>query len=134
MIAFDTNVLLYACDRADSRRQQIAIDLIADRSDGVLLWQVACEFVPASRKLTAQGFTTSAAWSRLSEFLTVLPLIIPTARVLEGARKLHTTHGVSIWDALIFAACAEAGVQTLYSEDVPGTSTLGALRVVNPFK
>ena len=29
MIALDTNVLLYACDRADSRRQQIAINLVA---------------------------------------------------------------------------------------------------------
>ena len=34
MIALDTNVLLYACDRADSRRQQIAILLIANSSDG----------------------------------------------------------------------------------------------------
>jgi predicted nucleic acid-binding protein len=50
MIALDTNVLLYACDRADSKRQQIAIDLIANSRDGVLLWQVACEFVAASRR------------------------------------------------------------------------------------
>jgi hypothetical protein len=38
MIALDINVLLYACDRADSRRQQIAIDLVANSKDGVLLW------------------------------------------------------------------------------------------------
>jgi hypothetical protein len=66
MIALDTNVPLYACDRADSRRQQIAIDLVANSKDGVLLWQVACEFVAASRKLSAQGFTASDAWSRLT--------------------------------------------------------------------
>jgi hypothetical protein len=63
MIAFDTNSLLYACDRADPSRQQIAIDLIANSRDGVLLWQVACEFVAASRKLGGQGFTPSNAWS-----------------------------------------------------------------------
>jgi len=134
MIAFDTNVLIYACDRADSRRQQIAIDLIANRRDGVLLWQVACEFVAASRKLSAQGFTVSDAWNRLTEFHSLLPLILPTAGVLERGQRLHTTHGVSFWDALILAACAEAGVETLYSEDVPGLPTLGALQVVNPFK
>jgi predicted nucleic acid-binding protein len=38
MIALDTNVLLYACDRADSRRQQIATDLVANSKDGLLLW------------------------------------------------------------------------------------------------
>jgi len=53
---------------------------------------------------------------------------------IERGQRLHVTHGVSFWDALILAACAEAGVETLYSEDVPGLPTLGALRVVNPFK
>ena len=133
MIAIDTNVLLYACDRADSRRQQIAIDLVTSRRDGVLLWQVACEFVAASRKLSAQGFTASDAWNRLAEFLAVLPLVLPTAGVLERGRGLHATHAVSFWDALILAACAEAGVEILYSEDVPGLPALGTLRVVNPF-
>jgi predicted nucleic acid-binding protein len=133
MIALDTNVLLCACDRADPRRQQIAIDLVTNSRDGVLLWQVACEFVAASRKLSAQGFTASDAWNRLAEFLAVLPLVLPTAGVLERGRGLHVTHGVSFWDALILAACAEAGVEILYSEDVPGLPALGTLRVVNPF-
>jgi predicted nucleic acid-binding protein len=62
MIALDTNVLLYACDRTDSRRQQIAIDLVANSKDGVLLWQVACEFVAASRKLRADAKITSQIW------------------------------------------------------------------------
>jgi len=55
MIAVDTNVLIYACDQSDPRRQTIALDLIAASTDGVLLWQVACEFLAASRKLSKQG-------------------------------------------------------------------------------
>ena len=50
MIAVDTNVLIYACDRADARRQKIALDLVTDVKEGVLLWQVACEFLSASRE------------------------------------------------------------------------------------
>jgi hypothetical protein len=57
MIAVDTNVLIYACDQAGPRRQKIALDLITSVPDGVLLWQVACEFLSASRKLSTQGFT-----------------------------------------------------------------------------
>jgi predicted nucleic acid-binding protein len=30
MIAIDTNVLIYACDRADPQRQKIALDLITN--------------------------------------------------------------------------------------------------------
>lgn len=57
MTALDTNILIYACDKAEPRRQQIALDLIAKATDAVLLWQVACEFIAASRKLREQGFT-----------------------------------------------------------------------------
>ena len=71
MIALDTNVLIYACDKSDPRRQHAALELIERATDGVLLWQVACEFVAASRKLSAQGFSASDAWSRLTEFLGV---------------------------------------------------------------
>jgi hypothetical protein len=35
MIAVDTNVLIYACDQADPRRQNIALDLITNAQDGV---------------------------------------------------------------------------------------------------
>jgi hypothetical protein len=40
MTALDTNVFIYACDKADPRRQQIAEDLIAGATDGVLLWRL----------------------------------------------------------------------------------------------
>jgi hypothetical protein len=59
MIAVDTNVLIYACDQADPKRQKVALDLITNAEDGVLLWQVACEFISASRKLHKQGFTST---------------------------------------------------------------------------
>ena len=38
MTALDTNVLIHACDKSDPRRQQIALELIATVTDGVLLW------------------------------------------------------------------------------------------------
>jgi predicted nucleic acid-binding protein len=34
MIAFDTNVLIYAYDSSEPRRQQVAIDLISSTKDG----------------------------------------------------------------------------------------------------
>ena len=94
MIAIDTNVLIYACDQADPRRQKIALDLIANAHDGVLLWQVACEFLAAARKLDKQGFTPAHAWNRLGEFRDLLPLVLPTDGNLTRAKELHLTRGV----------------------------------------
>lgn len=134
MTALDTNILIYACDKSDSRRQQIALDLVSRAVDGVLLWQIACEFVAASRKLSGQGFKAADAWNRLTDFLGVLRLVLPTGGVLHHARSLHLTHSVSFWDAMILAACVDSAVEVLYSEDVPGLDALGSLKVLNPFK
>src|SRR5262249_37584712 len=64
MTGFDTNVLIYSCDKGDGQRQQRALDLLSSTRDGVLLWQLAAEFVAASRKLGAQGFANSWACCR----------------------------------------------------------------------
>lgn len=132
MIAIDTNVFIYACDQSDLRRQQIALDLIDATIDGVMVWQVACEFIAASRKLAEQGFTQAQAWDRLAEFLHLLPLVVPSAGILNQARALHRDAQWSFWDAIIAAACLEAGVTRLYSEDVPGRMPVG-LEIINPF-
>ena len=133
MIGLDTNIFIYACDKAVPARQQIALDLIANTTDGVILWQVACEFIAATRKLELQGFTPADAWARLSDFMGVCRLVIPTgAAVFDQAKGLHVAHHVSFWEAMILAACLDAGIDLLYSEDVPG-GAIDGVAVVNPF-
>lgn len=82
MTGVDTNILIYACDTRDSHRQSMCLDLLSALRDGVLLWQVACEFIAPSRKLADQGFTAEQAWQRLSEYLRLFPLILPNTHVL----------------------------------------------------
>lgn len=133
MIALDTNILIYCCDRRDPRRQQIALDLVAATTNGVLPWQVACEFIAASRKLAEQGFTVAEAWQRLAEFLAIFPLIMPTPAVLERARALHIQQQWAFWDATLVSACIESGVTRLYSEDLPGRAKVESIEIVSPF-
>jgi predicted nucleic acid-binding protein len=45
MIALDTNILIYSCDKADLKRQQVALELVSSARDGVLL----CELEAAVR-------------------------------------------------------------------------------------
>ena len=133
MIALDTNVLIYACDKADPARQSTALELISNAMDGVIPWQVACEFIAASRKLERQGFTATDAWARLADFLAVCRLLIPAGNgVLDRARGLHLTRNVAFWDAMILSACLDAGVHLLLSEDIPG-GEINGISVVNPF-
>ena len=49
----------------------------------------------------------------------------------QGASTAHDSR-MSLWDALIVAACLEAGVTVLFSEDIPGRAVPG-LDFTNPF-
>lgn len=131
MIAIDTNLLLYAYDTRDPLRQAESQKLIVQTQDAVLLWQVACEFVAASRKLRPAVMTLDQAWECLGELRGLMPLVLPTEAIHRRARGLLAVTQVQYWDAMIYAACLEAGIQTLLSEDVPGT-TIEGLVILNP--
>lgn len=133
MNAFDTNIFVYACDNSDPRRQALALDLLEATSDAVLLWQVTCEFIAASRKLTVHGFTVQEAWENLADWLASTPLVLPSEDVLRSARVLHVEQHWSFWDAMIVSACLDAGVTRLYSEDLPGRAAPDGLEIINPF-
>ena len=87
MIAVDTNVLIYACDRADSSAPEGRSRFHLQRRDGVLLWQVACEFISA-RKLSKQGFTRRTL-GIASPNSGRAPLVLPSEAILGRAKELH---------------------------------------------
>lgn len=134
MNAVDTNVLIYAHDPRDPAKQARAVELIASLTDGVLLWQVACEYVAASRKLAAYGLDPQRAFDDLKRLRKVWTPVAPNWAVLDGAEALMAAGNLSIWDAMIIAACMENGVRTLYSEDFDSSATASTgVAVVNPF-
>jgi predicted nucleic acid-binding protein len=76
MNAVDTNVLIYARDKRDPVKQQKACALTAKLKDGALLWQVACEFIAASRKLTTVGYATRFFVSSSMNALHLRPKVV----------------------------------------------------------
>jgi len=115
------------------RRHAIARKVIAQTEGGVLVWQLAAEFVAAARRLEVRGFTREIAWARLKNFLRVYRLVLPTLPVLDHAQRLHAEQQWSFWDAMIVGACLDAGVTRLYSEDLPGRQPPPPLEIINPF-
>ena len=134
MNAVDTNVLIYAHDPRDPLKQATADALVHSLSDGVLLWQVACEFIAASRKLAPYGFSRDKAWQELNWLQALWTTKLPQWSVLQRAETLQNSYSLSIWDAMIVAACLEGGVASLYSEDFDAYSQIDRLPLINPFK
>ena len=133
MNAVDTNVLIYAHDPRDPQKQSTALSLIRSLSDGVLLWQVACEYLAASRKLEPLGYRLQDAWQDIEDLRTVWRTIPPTWSVLDNARKLMGRFSLSFWDSLILAACLEGGVERLHTENFSAYPIVDGIEVINPF-
>lgn len=133
MNAVDTNILIYVNDPRDAVKQGTAVSLVSALIDGVLLWQVACEYLAASRKLEPLGYDRSQAYQYMRDLQQVWHTALPTWNVIARAENLSNRFSLSHWDSMIVAACLEANVQTLYTEDF-GYSSIDGLEIVNPFK
>ena len=100
MTAIDTNILFYAHDARDKRKQQIAGHLIESIDDGALVWQVACEYLWASRKLEPQGYSYPDAFADIREPGNAWKVILPSWQALNRVPGLRS-RGFSHWDALL---------------------------------
>jgi predicted nucleic acid-binding protein len=133
MNAVDTNILIYVNDPRDLVKQRIAISVVSDLTEGILLWQVACEYLAASRKLETLGYDRVEAYQYIRDLQQVWHTALPTWNVIDRAENLMSRFSLSHWDSMIIAACLESNVQTLYTEDL-GYSTIDGLKIVNPFQ
>jgi predicted nucleic acid-binding protein len=138
MNAVDTNVYVYALDADEPVKQAKALDLfdhlLSRPAETVLIWQVAAEFLGQLRKWEAQGRLTAAGVeTAFHHFLAMFALRVPSEQVLSLSFELRSKFSLSHWDSMILAACKEAGVNTLYSEDLDPATDYGGITVVNPF-
>jgi predicted nucleic acid-binding protein len=58
---------------------------------------------------------------------------LPSWSVLERTERLLGAYSLSLWDAMIIAACLGAGVTRLFSEDLDVYPRVDGLEIVNPF-
>jgi len=138
MNAIDTNVLVYFVDEHEPAKQAKASELLErlgeEETETALLWQVAVEFLSCLRRWENEGridrMTTLAHVEHLED---TFPCVMPSRSLLGKSLDLSSRYSLSHWDSLLLAACADAGVDTLYSEDLDDGMTYDTVLVINPF-
>lgn len=133
MTGVDTNVLLYAEDPRDPRKQGIAANLIPTLTDGLLFWQVAVEYLAASRKLEPFGYSRKMVFADLRGFQNLWQPILPSWSIFNPSEYLLDNYKISYFDALIVAACLENNIPKLYTEDIADNFRKEGLEVISPF-
>lgn len=139
MNAIDTNIHLYAFDAEEPNKQRRAQQFLADldlqSESSLLMWQVAAEFLAGLRRWASKGrIPSTEVQPGIEELLSLYPLVMPTRDVFRRSLLLTGKYQLSHWDSMLIAACIEAGVTTLYSEDLADGMTYESVTVINPLK
>jgi predicted nucleic acid-binding protein len=133
-VAPDANILVYAIDTAAGYRHTSAgalIGRVLRDGQAILILQTMTEFYSvATRKFRIEP---RSAVLFLNELRAVLPVHPADERDFDRATR-GDRHGLSFWDAMLWATADRIGVRYLLSEDFQDGRVLGGVTFVDPFK
>ena len=130
----DTNILVYAIDRYDRKKQKQCRTLLrrlATDLRGVISTQVMQEFfVTATKKLGADPLFVKDILHSFERF----EIVIVTPEIINAAVDCSLVNRLSFWNALIVASAESAKCEKLWTEDLNDGQVIRGVRIENPFK
>lgn len=129
----DTNIVVYANDRADRDKQERALAIVAElirTGQGVVSTQVLVEYTAVAVRTLGQS---RAAVTRQSTLLERLEVVGVTGELIRSGQQFAEEHSLSIWDGVIVAAAAAARCDRIISESFDVNRRYAGIAVVNPF-
>ena len=132
----DTNLLVYALDPTDRRKQDLALEILAEahEGNGCLSYQVVQEWFNVVMRKSASPLSLAEASRLYRTLLEPLWRIQSSRELVEDALKIHQTAKLSWWDSLIVSAALQGGCGRLLSEDLQHGATIQGVRIENPFR
>jgi predicted nucleic acid-binding protein len=130
----DTNILIYAYDPLDPRKQGIARDLIkrGAMGDVVISTQVLSEFAATllhKMRPRARAEDVAAVLNTLHP----LRVVAPDVEIVQRAVEAHAEYGVHFYDGMIVAAAERGGCRRIWSEDLNAGQEYFGITIENPF-
>lgn len=128
----DTNILVYAHDKSDPKKYELAKELIASFWNAdvfpFLSVQVLQEFYVT---LVRKGVSQEDAAQTVDSYLE-WRVVENTAILFRDSLKEQQRWKTSYWGALVLAAARYAGVSEILSEDFSAGQDYDGIVVVNP--
>lgn len=130
---FDSNIVVYALDRAEPRKQPLADALLYRHLHGETLVTSTQVLQETYNVLTRRKNLPAGDALDFVRQLTTRTVVPSNADFVLRALALCGSARLSVWDALIVQAAIQARCTTLLSEDLQAGRRFGDVEVVNPF-
>lgn len=131
-VFLDTNVVVYAFDRADRAKQAAAIKVLETGDRLVISTQVLLETWWVLTRRLAEPLKEESAATVVGE-LSALPVVLTDTELVRSAIRTSRRFGLAIWDALIVEAARCGGCQRILSEDLQNGQDFDGVMIENPF-
>lgn len=129
----DTSVIVYAFDKADAGKRRTSLNLLRELGDshqGVVSAQVLLE---TFNVLTRRLKLAAAPARSVVELLGQLEVVSMSPELAREAIDCSVLNQLSIWDAAVVVAAAQANCGELLTEDLNAGQRLRGVKVVNPY-
>jgi predicted nucleic acid-binding protein len=136
LILLDTKILVYACDPGEPvKRQQAGLVLrqLEQAGNGRLSVQVLSEFVSATTRRLRPPLTPAQATLQVERLVLSFRVFDLTPMVVLEALRGVRDHGLSYYDAQVWATARLNQVPVIFSEDLDSGRVLEGVRFINPF-
>ena len=131
----DSNIMVYAYDVSDARKQHIAQDLVrkAIRGESVISTQVLAELAATLLHKLSPAAPPNDVLAILNA-LGPIRLILPDGDTVRRAVEARASYGIHFYDGMIVAAAERAGCSRIWSEDLSAGQRYFGVAVDNPFR
>ena len=129
----DTNIFIYAEDKDDLTKYQIALDVIEERtkeSDAVISMQVLAEF----SSQMAGVMLPNEINDRIADYQNSFQILSYSINEIRMANEFFENYKIHFFDALIAATMKANNIDTIITENEDDFKRIPWLKVINPFK
>ena len=133
----DTNIFVYQLERLDTRKADIADELIEhgiDTQTACISFQVVQECLNTAIRKAEVPLTEDEMRKYMIDVLAPLYRVQPDVHLYEKSLQIRSRYRFGFYDSLIIAAAIEAGCKTLYTEDLTHGQQIERVTIVNPFR
>ena len=133
----DSNVLVYAYDKSEPKKQALAEKTVKERwlkQDGVLSIQNLAEFYFIVTKKIKHPLPSDNVKQILLDLIDGFEVIRYNENTVVNAINNQSIYKIHFWDALIVATMEENSIDSIITENTKDFKKAGWIKTINPFK
>lgn len=132
LIAFDSNILLYAELKSASAKGMLAESLIGHCvGRSVIAAQALGEVLAVVRRRLPKAY--GEACRQVDDYRETVTVIPTDGEIIVAAARFAERYRLQFWDAVIWQASRKGGATILLTEDMQDGFAVDGMRALNPF-